>query len=49
MGGRLWFRTVSWYKPEDLIGKKIVLWQTQPAKLCGVESCDDLCGRYAQR
>lgn len=29
-----------WYKPEDLIGKKVVLVANlKPAKLCGVESC----------
>ena len=29
-----------WYKPEDLIGKKVVLVANlKPAKLCGLESC----------
>ena len=33
-----------WYKPEDLIGKKIVLVANlKPAKLCGVESCGMIC------
>ena len=30
----------QWYKPEDLIGHKvIVVANLKPAKLCGVESC----------
>ena len=30
----------NYYKPEELIGKKIILVQNlKPAKLCGVESC----------
>ena len=33
-----------WYKPEDLIGKKIILVANlKPAKLCGVESCGMIC------
>ena len=34
----------KWYKPEDLIGKKIMLVANlKPAKLCGVESCGMIC------
>ncbi len=30
----------KWYKPEDLVGKKVILVANlKPAKLCGVESC----------
>ena len=34
----------DYYKPEDLIGKKIMLVANlNPAKLCGVESCGMIC------
>ena len=34
----------KWFKPEDLIGKKIMLVANlKPAKLCGVESCGMIC------
>ena len=30
----------KWYKPEDLVGKKVILVANlKPAVLCGVESC----------
>lgn len=33
-----------WYKPEELIGKKIILVANlKPVKLCGVESCGMIC------
>lgn len=45
MGGRQVVSGIApWYKPEDLIGKKIVLVANlKPAKLCGVESCGMIC------
>lgn len=41
MGGRQVVSGISqWYKPEDLIGKKVVIVANlKPVKLCGVESC----------
>ena len=40
MGGRQVVSGIAkWYKPEDLVGKKIiVVANLKPAKLCGVES-----------
>ena len=45
MGGRQVVSGISeWYKPEDLIGKKIILVANlKPAKLCGVESNGMIC------
>ena len=45
MGGRQVVSGIApWYKPEDLIGKKIMLVANlKPAKLCGVESCGMIC------
>jgi methionyl-tRNA synthetase len=45
MGGRQVVSGVApWYKPEDLIGKKIMLVANlKPVKLCGVESCGMIC------
>ena len=34
----------AWYKPEDLIGKKVVIVANlKPVKLCGVESNGMIC------
>ena len=49
MGGRQVVSGISqWYKPEDLIGKKIILVANlKPAKLCGVESNGMICAADA--
>ena len=45
MGGRQVVSGIAkWYKPEDLVGKKvIVVANLKPVKLCGVESCGMIC------
>ena len=45
MGGRQVVSGIAeYYKPEDLIGKKIILIANlKPVKLCGVESCGMIC------
>lgn len=45
MGGRQVVSGIAeYYKPEDLIGRKIILIANlKPAKLCGVESCGMIC------
>lgn len=49
MGGRQVVSGIAqWYKPEDLIGKKIILVANlKPAKLCGVESNGMICAADA--
>ena len=49
MGGRQVVSGIAqWYKPEDLIGKKvIVVANLKPAKLCGVESNGMICAADA--
>ena len=49
MGGRQVVSGIaSWYKPEDLIGKKIILVANlKPVKLCGVESNGMICAADA--
>ncbi|MBR1750766.1 MAG: methionine--tRNA ligase subunit beta, partial [Ruminococcus sp.] len=45
MGGRQVVTGIAeWYKPEDLIGKKImIIANLKPVKLCGVESNGMIC------
>lgn len=45
MGGRQVVSGIAqWYKPEDLIGKKVIIVANlKPVKLCGEESCGMIC------